>query len=183
MAEFKYAAKDPGGSTVEGTIQAETKAEAVAELRRKNLIILRLDEGGGRKALFKKRKAGGGAGKAPTRGGRAKKGEIVIFTRQLATMVGAGLSLLEALDVLGHQAESKGMKQTCQVLVDAVRGGSDLSAAMEQCPRSFTPLYVSMVKAGEVSGQMDTILNRLADYMEAAEELSREIVSEARPTT
>ena len=92
-------------------------------------------------------------------------------------MVGAGLSLLECLDVLGHQAESKGMKQTCQVLVDAVRGGSDLSAAMEQCPRSFTPLYVSMVKAGEVSGQMDIILNRLADYMEAAEELSREIKS------
>ena len=177
MAEFKYAAKGPGGATVEGTIQAETKAEAVAELRKKNLIILRLDEGSGRKRPFQTRKAGAGAGKAPTRGGRAKKGEVVIFTRQLATMVGAGLSLLESLDVLGHQAESKGMKQTCQVLVDAVRGGSDLSAAMEQCPRSFTPLYISMVKAGEVSGQMDIILNRLADYMEAAEELSREIKS------
>lgn len=177
MAEFKYAAKGPGGATVEGIIQAETKAEAVAELRKKNLIILRLDEGGGRKRPFQTRKAGAGAGKAPTRGGRAKKGEVVIFTRQLATMVGAGLSLLESLDVLGHQAESKGMKQTCQVLVDAVRGGSDLSAAMEQCPRSFTPLYISMVKAGEVSGQMDIILNRLADYMEAAEELSREIKS------
>lgn len=178
MAEFNYAAKGPGGSTVEGTIQAETKAEAVAELRRKNLIILRLDEGSGRKRPFWKPKASTKAdGKASTRGGRAKKGEIVIFTRQLATMVGAGLSLLECLDVLGHQAESKGMKQTCQVLVDAVRGGSDLSAAMEQCPRSFTPLYVSMVKAGEVSGQMDIILNRLADYMEAAEELSREIKS------
>lgn len=177
MAEFKYAAKGPGGSTVEGTIQAETKAEAVAELRRKNLIILRLDEGSGRKSPFWKKASADAAGKAPTRGGRAKKSEIVIFTRQLATMVGAGLSLLESLDVLGHQAESKGMKQTCQVLVDAVRGGSDLSAAMEQCPRSFTPLYVSMVKAGEVSGQMDIILNRLADYMEAAEELSREIKS------
>ncbi len=177
MAEFKYAAKGPGGATVEGIIQAETKAEAVAELRKKNLIILRLDEGNGRKRPFRTRKAGAGAGKAPARGGRAKKGEVVIFTRQLATMVGAGLSLLESLDVLGHQAESKGMKQTCQVLVDAVRGGSDLSAAMEQCPRSFTPLYISMVKAGEVSGQMDIILNRLADYMEAAEELSREIKS------
>ena len=177
MAEFKYAAKGPGGSTVEGTIQAETKAEAVAELRRKNLIILRLDEGSGRKSPFWKKGGADAAGKAPTRGGRAKKSEVVIFTRQLATMVGAGLSLLECLDVLGHQAESKGMKQTCQVLVDAVRGGSDLSAAMEQCPRSFTPLYVSMVKAGEVSGQMDIILNRLADYMEAAEELSREIKS------
>ncbi|MEE2939925.1 MAG: type II secretion system F family protein [Planctomycetota bacterium] len=177
MAEFKYAAKGPGGTTVEGTIQAETKAEAVAELRKKDLIILRLDEGSGRKRPFGRRKASASAGKAPTRGGRAKKGEVVIFTRQLATMVGAGLSLLESLDVLGHQAESKGMKQTCQVLVDAVRGGSDLSAAMEQCPRSFTPLYISMVKAGEVSGQMDIILNRLADYMEAAEELSREIKS------
>lgn len=176
MAEFNYAAKGPGGSTVEGTIQAETKADAVAELRRKNLIILRLDEGSGRKRPFQRQKAGARA-KTPARGGRAKKGEVVIFTRQLATMVGAGLSLLESLDVLGHQAESKGMKQTCQVLVDAVRGGSDLSAAMELCPHSFTPLYISMVKAGEVSGQMDIILNRLADYMEAAEELSREIKS------
>jgi type IV pilus assembly protein PilC len=69
------------------------------------------------------------------------------------------------------------MQTTCQILVDSVRGGSDLSAAMELCPRTFTPLYISMVKAGEVSGQMDIILNRLADYMEAAEELSREIKS------
>ena len=101
----------------------------------------------------------------------------MIFTRQLATMVGAGLSLLESLEVLGYQAESKGMQKTCEILVDSVRGGSDLSAAMERCPKVFTPLYVSMVKAGEVSGQMDIILNRLADYMEAAEELSREIKS------
>ena len=82
-------------------------------------------------------------------------------------MVGAGLSLLESLDVLGHQAESKGMMQTCEILVEAVRGGSDLSAAMETCPKAFPELYISMVKAGEVSGQMDIILNRLADYMEA----------------
>ena len=108
---------------------------------------------------------------------KAKKEEVVIFTRQLATMVGAGLSLLESLEVLGYQADSKGMIATCEMLVESVRGGSDLSAAMEQCPKVFTPLYVSMVKAGEVSGQMDTILNRLADYQEAAEELSREIKS------
>lgn len=182
MAEFKYAAKDPGGGTVEGTIQAETKADAVAELRKKNLIILRLDEGSGRKSPFQRSKAEGGAksssgSKGGAKGGRAKKAEVVIFTRQLATMVGAGLSLLESLEVLGHQAESKGMQQTCDLLIDHVRGGSDLSAAMEQCPKSFTPLYISMVKAGEVSGQMDIILNRLADYMEAAEELSREIKS------
>lgn len=180
MAEFKYAAKDPGGATVEGTIQAETKADAVAELRKKNLIILKLDAGSGRRKPFQKAEAENshkGRTAASRAGARAKKEEIVIFTRQLATMVGAGLSLLEALEVLGHQADSRGMQATCDLLVETVRGGSDLSAAMELAPKSFTPLYVSMVKAGEVSGQMDIILDRLADYMEAAEELSREIKS------
>ncbi len=180
MAEFKYAAKDSGGATVEGTIQAESKADAVAELRKKNLIILKLDAGSGRRKHFQKAEQDNshkGRTAASKRGARAKKEEIVIFTRQLATMVGAGLSLLEALEVLGHQADSKGMQATCDLLVETVRGGSDLSAAMEQAPKSFTPLYISMVKAGEVSGQMDIILDRLADYMEAAEELSREIKS------
>lgn len=178
MAEFKYAAKDSGGSTVEGTIQAESKADAVAELRKKNLIILKLDAGSARKNPFQKSKGGDKPKpRGKTTAAKAKKSEVVIFTRQLATMVGAGLSLLESLDVLGHQADSKGMVQTCDLLVESVRGGSDLSAAMELCPKTFTPLYVSMVKAGEVSGQMDIILNRLADYMEAAEELSREIKS------
>ena len=184
MADFKYAAKDQGGSTVEGTISAESKADAVAELRKKNLIILKLDEGAGRKLPFQRGAGAAADGAAPTKGAskrkvglKAKKEEVVIFTRQLATMVGAGLSLLESLEVLGYQADSKGMVATCDLLVESVRGGSDLSAAMEQAPRVFTPLYVSMVKAGEVSGQMDVILNRLADYQEAAEELSREIKS------
>lgn len=180
MAEFKYAAKDPGGTTVEGTIQAATKADAVAELRKKNLIILKLDAGSARRNPFQKAEQENshkGRTAASRAGAKAKKEEIVIFTRQLATMVGAGLSLLEALEVLGHQADSRGMQSTCDLLVETVRGGSDLSAAMELAPKSFTPLYISMVKAGEVSGQMDIILDRLADYMEAAEELSREIKS------
>lgn len=181
MAEFKYAAKNAGGATVEGTITAENKAEAVAELRKKNLIILKLNEGRGGKIPFSRAKEQEDDKNKRDKSGRsrakAKKQEVVIFTRQLATMVGAGLSLLESLEVLGYQAESKGMQTTCEILVDSVRGGSDLSAAMELCPKTFTPLYISMVKAGEVSGQMDIILNRLADYMEAAEELSREIKS------
>ncbi len=181
MADFKYSAKSPGGSTVEGTITAETKAAAVSELRKKNLVIIKLDEERGRRMPFGSGKAtfAGASSKAASAGKklRVKKQEIVIFTRQLATMVGAGLSLLESLEVLGHQAESKEMGQVCSALVDSVRSGSDLSAAMELCPRCFPVLYISMVKAGEVSGQMDVILNRLADYMEAAEELAREIKS------
>lgn len=173
MADFQYAAKDPAGATVQGTISAESKADAVAELRRQNLVVLRLDEG-----AAKSKRRGASGGQAPTGKKsriKAKRREVVIFTRQLATMVGAGLSLLESLDVLTHQADKKGMKAALATLVESVRGGSDLSAAMEQCPKVFNHLYVSMVKAGEISGQMDIILNRLADYMEASEELSREI--------
>jgi len=157
---------------VEGTISATNKAEALAELRSKNLILLRLDEAGGvgragGRWSFGKRK--------PTI--KAGKGELVIFTRQLATMVGAGLSLLESLEVLGQQAESPGMKAACESMVADLRGGSDLSQAMERCPRVFSHLYANMVKAGEVSGQMDVILERLADYQEQSEALSREIRS------
>jgi type IV pilus assembly protein PilC len=169
---FKYAAKSPQGEHVEGTISATNKAEALAELRSKNLILLRLDQAGGvgragGRWSFGKRK--------PTI--KAGKGELVIFTRQLATMVGAGLSLLESLEVLGQQAESPGMKAACESMVADLRGGSDLSQAMERCPRVFSHLYANMVKAGEVSGQMDVILERLADYQEQSEALSREIRS------
>jgi type IV pilus assembly protein PilC len=108
---------------------------------------------------------------------RASKSEIVIFTRQLSTMISAGISLLEAIEVLAEQAETPGMKATCHRLAAELRGGSDLSAAMSSCPKVFTPLYVSMVTAGEASGQMDVILQRLADYVEASEELKREIRS------
>lgn len=173
MTTFKYAAKDPAGKTVEGTIQANDKNEVVAELRKKNLTAMRVDEAGAMASLKAKNKAsGGGLFKASP---RASKQELVIFTRQLATMIGAGLALLESLEVLGEQAESPGLKLTCQTLVTEVRGGSDLSAAMEKCPKAFDELYVSMVRAGEVSGQMDIILERLADYQEASETLRREI--------
>lgn len=174
MTTFKYAAKGPGGKTVEGTINAADKSEAVAELRRQNLVVVRVDEtGGGSKS---KRRSIGGKGLFKVRPS-CKKSELVIFTRQLATMVGAGLALLESLDVLGEQAETPGMKLACEKLANEVRGGTDLSVAMESCPKVFDPLYVSMVRAGEVSGQMDIILERLADYQEASESLRREIRS------
>jgi type IV pilus assembly protein PilC len=170
MNQFKYAAKDGGGQTVQGTIQAASKAEAVAELRKRSLTVLQLAE----TKVQARQGFSLSIGKAKP---RAKSDEVVMFTRQLATMVGAGLSLLESLEVLGDQAETSGMRATCEVLVTDVRGGSDLSSAMALCPKVFDHLYVSMVKAGEVSGQMDVILNRLASYQEESAELSREIKS------
>ena len=172
MTTFKYAAKAPGGKTVEGTMNAADKSEVAAELKKQNLVLVKLEEAGG-----KKKKAGGAGLNLPGRQPSASRTDLVMFTRQLATMVGSGLALLEALEVLGDQAESKGMKLTCQRLVSEVRAGVDLSTAMETCPKAFEPLYVSMVRAGEVSGQMDTILVRLAEYLEAANQLRSEIRS------
>lgn len=171
MLHFKYAAKNSGGQTVQGTIAAENRADAVAELRRRALVVLQLEEG---TAKARRKLAAISFGKHKP---RAKLGEVVIFTRQLATMLGAGLSLLESLEVLRDQAETPGMRATCDSLVMEVRGGADLSTAMAHCPKSFNHLYVSMVKAAEVSGQMDIILNRLAGYQEDTAELRREIRS------
>ena len=188
MATFTYAAKDPTGKTVEGSLQANSKGEVVSQLRAQDLIVLRVDEGGKAKKAKapKPAKSSGGTKKS---GGsalniqlfepkpRAKNAELVIFTRQLATMIGAGISLLESLEVLAEQAETPGMKVCCERLVNELRGGSDLSDALRTCPKVFNDLYVSMVTAGEASGQMDVILERLAEYVEATDELKREIRS------
>jgi type IV pilus assembly protein PilC len=176
VANFQYAAKDKAGKTITGTITANDRAEAVNQLRGRELVILKVEEGGRAAAAMKKVSSGKGGGLFAVRP-RASKSEIVIFTRQLSTMISAGISLLEAIEVLAEQAETPGMKATCHRLAAELRGGSDLSAAMSSCPKVFTPLYVSMVTAGEASGQMDVILQRLADYVEASEELKREIRS------
>ncbi len=177
MASFKYAAKKAGGQSVEGTIQADDKTQALAELRKQNLVVLNVEPVSGKAAASKSFKVGGGKNAFFKRGPSIDRNELVLFTRQLATMVASGLALLEAIDVLGEQADTKGLRMTCQKLGAELRAGADLSSAMETCPRAFNPLYVSMVRAGEASGQMDIILERLADYQEASQALTREIKS------
>ena len=178
MAMFQYAAKDPSGRTVQGTIQANDKSEAVAHLRGKALVVLSVEPGS-----KKNKKGRSGTKRAKVGGGLfgpkavCQKAELVIFTRQLATMISAGISLLESIEVLAEQAETAGMKFTCQRVASELRGGSDFSSSLATCPKVFNHLYVSMVRAGEVSGQMDVILARLADYVESTEELKREIKS------
>lgn len=174
MGSFKYSAKKSSGQTVEGTIQAEDRTQVLAELRKQNLVVLNV-EAVSAKSAAKSFKTGGGG--MFQRGPSINKSELVLFTRQLATMVASGLALLEAIEVLGEQADTKGLRQACLKLSSELRAGADLSSAMETCPRAFNPLYISMVRAGEASGQMDIILERLADYQEASQALSREIKS------
>lgn len=178
MASFRYAAKNASGKTVQGTIAAQNRSDAVAELRRQNLVVLKVEKGGARRASRDRSKSAlGGEIRLFKVRPKASRTELVLFTRQLATMIGAGISLMEALEVLAEQAETPGFRMTCERLSEDLRGGADLSAAMRTMPKVFAPLYVSMVCAGEVSGQMEVILERLADYLESSESLRREIKS------
>ncbi|MHC4601319.1 MAG: type II secretion system F family protein, partial [Planctomycetota bacterium] len=170
MPKYRYQAKNPQGRKLAGTIIAQNENDAVGELRKQNLTVLSVREDGAPAfSLFGMAKK-----KAPKP--RIRLDDLVVFTRQLATMVSAGIPLLEALEILTEQAEDKGFKYVLTTVVDDVRSGTDLSNALANHPRVFRKIYVNMVKAGEASGQLDEILNRLAEYQEATAALRREII-------
>jgi len=168
MPSFKYNARDADGRTVSGMITAKSQADVVVDLRKRNLIVLDVrqtaarQKGGKNASLFKTRPS-------------ATKEQLVIFTRQLATMISAGVPLLESLEVLQEQADTPGFRLVLDHVIESVRSGTDLSTALEKYRRVFPNIYVSMVRAGEVSGQLDDILVRLAEYLEASEKLKRDI--------
>jgi type IV pilus assembly protein PilC len=106
---------------------------------------------------------------------RVKTKDIAVTTRQLSTMISSGIPLLESLEILQEQTSDPGFQIVLDKIIDRVRSGSDFSSALSEHPRQFSKIYVNMIRAGESSGQLDVILQRLADYMESAEELKREI--------
>jgi type IV pilus assembly protein PilC len=171
MADFKYIAKTQDGKETTGVVNAATQAEVVQELRKKNLTIINIQASRrGTKVI-----PAAAADKQRPRRARLKKDDLVVFTRQLATMISSGIPLLECLEVLEEQASDRGFKYVLGNVVELVRGGSDLSDALSQHPRVFTKIFVNMIRAGEASGQLETILIRLAEYQEATAALRREI--------
>jgi type IV pilus assembly protein PilC len=172
--KFKFEAKDAAGKVVKGQVTASSQAEAVADLRRRNLQPFEVSKAGGFSLFGKKDK---GPKKNQAKKSSCKKGELEVFTRQLATMLSAGIPMLEGLEILADQAESPGFAFCLDKVVTDIRSGSDLSKAMEPHKKVFSHIYVSMIKAGEVSGQIDIILSRLAEYLEASAHLRAEIKS------
>lgn len=167
MAVFAYEGKTADGKKADGMLRAADKGAAQAELKRRNISVANIVE--------KKEAKGGGGGLFGAPRPKAKPAEIAVFTRQLSTMISAGIPLLEALEILHEQAQEPGFRIALDRIIEKVRAGSDFSTALSDYPKCFTKIYVNMVKAGEASGQLDTILNRLAEYLEASEELKREI--------
>jgi type IV pilus assembly protein PilC len=159
MPAFAYTARTPGGELRSATIEAPTRDEAVAMLRRLRLAVVKVDEAAA------KPKA---AGKVPAR-------DVVIFTRQFSTMINAGLPLVQALDILAKQSDNKALQQTTRSVVFDVESGLTVSDALSRHPKVFTDLYTNMVAAGEAGGILDTILMRLATFLEKNDALVRKV--------
>ncbi len=159
---FQWSGKTTRGIVESGEITAATKEEVIAQLRRKNITPTIITE--------KPKKVG-----AFGLGGRIKDKDIVVFTRQFSTMIDAGLPLVQALDILSTQVESKAFGKTiAQIKVD-VEAGATYADALRKHPRVFSELYVNMVAAGEAGGILDTILNRLAAYIEKSMRLKKKV--------
>jgi type IV pilus assembly protein PilC len=183
MANFQYSALDAKGEQTTGAVSAVNEAEAVQQLRAKGLYPTQITEEGKGKGKAKSAPAkakgktkGKSAGKGQT-GGRIKPKSLMIFTRQLATLIDSGLPLLRSLTVLEKQEPNPVLRATVSALAENVQGGSTFSESLAQHPKIFNKLYVNMVKAGELGGVLEIVLNRLAEYQEKAQKLKNKIVS------
>ena len=183
MPNFIYSALDAKGEQADGNVAAATEAEAIQKLRGQGLYPTQIAEEGkgkgkakiGAKRTAVKRKSKNisfGKGKS-----NVKPKALMVFTRQLATLIDSGLPLLRSLTVLGKQEPNPVLKSTISSLADSVQGGSTFSESLAQHPKIFNKLYVNMVKAGELGGVLEVVLNRLAEYQEKAQKLKNKIVS------
>jgi len=161
MPTFEYVAKDMQGRTMKGTLELSSRAVLMQTLRERALVLISLNEQADQK-LVRSRKT-------------VKLEEMVVFSRQLATMIESGIPLVQSLEVLGSQVQSKDFCQIIQQVRDDVETGSSLSEALLRHPKAFSELYVSMVQAGESSGQLDEIFDRLATYLEKTNALRRKV--------
>jgi type IV pilus assembly protein PilC len=162
MAVFTYTARNNTGDIMSGEREGKSRDEVVNFLRTQRLTPVKIEE--------KAKKEGGF-----TLGTGIQTRDVVIFTRQFATMINSGLPLVQSLDILKNQSENKALQKVVgQVLYD-VESGQTLADAMRNHPKTFTDLYVNMVAAGEAGGILDTILLRLATFLEKADALKRKI--------
>ena len=163
MPAFTYTARALNGDLKTATIEAPNRDEVIAQLRKQRLNVVKIDEK--KEAEKAKQKK---AGKISMR-------DIVIFTRQFSTMINAGLPLVQALDILAKQSENKALKDVTLSVVFDVESGHTVADALRKHPKAFSDLYVNMVAAGEAGGILDTILMRLATFMEKNDALIRKV--------
>lgn len=155
--------RSPKGEILSGEYEASAKQEVSEYLRKRRIIITSIKRKP-RELAF-----------AFARGGRIRVRDMSVFTRQFATMVNAGLPLVQCLDILSRQMEKPVFKQVVQQVMLDVEGGSTLAEGLGKHPKVYSELYTNMVAAGETGGILDTILTRLAAYLEKADALQRKV--------
>ncbi|HEX2655624.1 MAG TPA: type II secretion system F family protein [Xanthobacteraceae bacterium] len=167
MATFAYAGRTRGGETVSGERIADSMDAAVAALRRDRILVTKISP--------VKSKADDGKKSRLGKGVAAKN--LAVFTRQFSVMIDAGLPLVQCLDILGSQEEDKNFAEIINQTRMSVEQGASLADAMRKSPRAFDSLFTNMVAAGEAGGILDTILKRLATYIEKAVKLKGQVKS------
>ena len=160
MPSFTYTARDAKGELKTATIDAANREDVVQQLRRMRMNVVKVEE----QAKAKQKT-----------GGSISMRDIVIFTRQFSTMINSGLPLVQALDILSKQSENKALQAVTRQVVFDVESGHTVADALGKHPKAFSDLYVNMVAAGEAGGILDTILMRLATFMEKNDALVRKV--------
>jgi type IV pilus assembly protein PilC len=171
MPNFAYAGRTRGGQSVTGERIADTMDAAVSALRREQITVTRINPAKEKEAAAAKAKATGKLGK------KVGSKNLAVFTRQFSVMIDAGLPLVQCLDILGTQEEDKNFSAVILQTRSDVESGASLADAMRKHPKTFDPLFTNMVAAGEAGGILDTILKRLATYIEKAVKLTSQVKS------
>ena len=162
MSDFYWKARTLDGMIQTGTVAAKNQNEVISHLRKRKLIVLTVRPKQRDIAL-------------PILGSGIKARDLVLFTRQFATMIAAGLPLVQCLEILEEQVENAVFRKTIAGMRSAVETGTSLSEALSRYPKIFTVLFVSMVSAGEMGGVLDVVLDRLAVYLEKSNALRRKV--------
>ncbi len=160
---YQWSGKTLRGTIESGEMAAGSKEDVIAQLKRKSITPTVITEKVSKRSFGLK--------------GRVKDKDIVVFTRQFATMIDAGLPLVQGIEILSTQVENKVLAKTLVAVKKDVEGGSSYADALKKHPRIFSELYVNMVAAGEAGGILDTILNRLSLYIEKAMKLKKKAKS------
>ena len=174
MAKFKYIALDKEGRELSGVIESTSENRARKDLAAQGFSVSRIAEVA---AIASEKKAAGGKAKKPLFGTGVGKENITVFSRQLSTLLKAGLPLLRSLEVIARQEKNPYFKTIVDQLADNVRTGNKFSDGLSQHPKIFDKLYVNMAKAGEAGGVLDVVLDRLSTFQEKALKTTNKVKS------
>src|SRR3954469_16724147 len=187
MPKFNYVAMDSRGKETKGTLDVANQNEAIGRLKEMGYFPTKVveaekpkEKGAAKKApapTAAKKKGGGFNIAIPGFGGKVKPKVLTTFTRQLATLVDAGLPLLRGMRVLEKQERNAVLKRIIGELATSIEGGSTFSEALAQHPKVFNRLFVNMVKAGELGGVLEVVLNRLSEFMEKAQKIKGKVIA------